>query len=284
LSGATGGPKGAGTINAAGLYVNGVAVTTGGVTSVVGTANEIAVSTTAGVATVSFAPNIVVPAPSSGVALTVSGQATPNVFPVSIYGANSAGSSNGLLINAGVSNSGDRALDILNFAGTTRLFGVFGDGSFALGYNGTSSIIVGAAAGNVTINASSAATTTLTVKGVATSTGFNVQAGASGTDYCAIFANATNTAQYFTIYGDGGVVVGTPTGGDKGLGTLNAATKFYVAGVAQPVFSAAITGYGTPTGGSHQASFAAGSITLPNLAAAVAQLIIDLKTQNLIAA
>lgn len=45
-----------------------------------------------------------------------------------------------------------------------------------------------------------------------------------------------------------------------------------------------ITGYGTPTGGSHQASFAAGSITLPNLAAAVAQLIVDLKAYGLIAA
>jgi len=45
-----------------------------------------------------------------------------------------------------------------------------------------------------------------------------------------------------------------------------------------------ITGYGTPTGGSHQGSFAAGSITLANLAAAVAQLIIDLKSYGLIAA
>ena len=45
-----------------------------------------------------------------------------------------------------------------------------------------------------------------------------------------------------------------------------------------------ITGYGTPTGGSHQSSFAAGSITLANLAAAVAQLIVDLKTYGLIGA
>jgi hypothetical protein len=48
--------------------------------------------------------------------------------------------------------------------------------------------------------------------------------------------------------------------------------------VAQPV------GYGTPTGGSHQASFSASTITLPNLAAAVAQLIVDLKGTGLIAA
>lgn len=41
------------------------------------------------------------------------------------------------------------------------------------------------------------------------------------------------------------------------------------------------TGYGTPTGNAYQPSFAAGSITLPNLAAAVAQLIIDLKVGKL---
>lgn len=50
------------------------------------------------------------------------------------------------------------------------------------------------------------------------------------------------------------------------------------------VLAQQITGYGTPTGGSHQASFAAGAITLPNLAAAVAQLIVDLKTHGMIGA
>lgn len=50
---------------------------------------------------------------------------------------------------------------------------------------------------------------------------------------------------------------------------------FGTAPVAQP------TGYGTPTGNAYQPSFAAGSITLANLAAAVAQLIIDLKTGKL---
>ena len=58
------------------------------------------------------------------------------------------------------------------------------------------------------------------------------------------------------------------------LGTLG----FFTAASLSPQ----ISGYGTPTGGAHQASFAAGSITLPNLAAAVAQLILDLKTYNLI--
>jgi hypothetical protein len=47
--------------------------------------------------------------------------------------------------------------------------------------------------------------------------------------------------------------------------------------------AAAPTGYGTPTGGARQGSFAAGSITLPNLAAGVAQLILDLKATGVIA-
>lgn len=50
------------------------------------------------------------------------------------------------------------------------------------------------------------------------------------------------------------------------------------------VLGSQITGYGTPTGGSHQASFNAAGITLANLAACVAQLIVDLKTHGMIGA
>lgn len=53
-------------------------------------------------------------------------------------------------------------------------------------------------------------------------------------------------------------------------------------GVLTQVVGPRITGYGTPTGGVNQGSFAAGSITLPNLAAGVAQLILDLKTHGLL--
>lgn len=49
------------------------------------------------------------------------------------------------------------------------------------------------------------------------------------------------------------------------------------------VLSVPIAGYGTPTNSSHQASFNANTVTLPNLAAAVGQLIIDLKTHGMIA-
>lgn len=63
-------------------------------------------------------------------------------------------------------------------------------------------------------------------------------------------------------------------------GNINATGAYRVAGTQ--VVGARITGYGTPTGGVNQGSFAAGSITLANLAASVAQLILDLKTHGLL--
>lgn len=63
-------------------------------------------------------------------------------------------------------------------------------------------------------------------------------------------------------------------------GNINATGAYRVGGTQ--VVGARITGYGTPTGGANQGSFAAGSITLPNLAAGVAQLILDLKTHGLL--
>jgi hypothetical protein len=74
----TGGLQTAGTLNAQGLFINGVAVTAGtgagGVSSITGTANQIAASASTGAVTLSFAANgVIIPAPSSGVALTVNG-------------------------------------------------------------------------------------------------------------------------------------------------------------------------------------------------------------------
>lgn len=75
--------------------------------------------------------------------------------------------------------------------------------------------------------------------------------------------------------------------GDQALFTSDATGKWRCANYMRAngtFLGPAIAGYGTPTGGARQSSFAAGSITLPNLAAAVAQLVIDLKTQGLLAA
>jgi hypothetical protein len=68
--------------------------------------------------------------------------------------------------------------------------------------------------------------------------GLLIEAGTTSADYGFQVNNQANTASYFKIFGDGGVVVGAPTGGDQGVGTINA-TAIYVNG-------AAVTGGFTP--------------------------------------
>jgi hypothetical protein len=71
---------------------------------------------------------------------------------------------------------------------------------------------------------------------------------------------------------------GNPDGCCFGQSITDKVSLFGQTPVAQP------TGYGTPTGNAVQASFAAGSITLSNLAAEVAQLVVDLKKVGIIGA
>lgn len=73
---------------------------------------------------------------------------------------------------------------------------------------------------------------------------------------------------------------GTGTTGAGDLLLNSGKLGFFGAGAG----GAKAVGYGTPTGNAYQPSFAAGAITLPNLAAAVAQLILDLKSYTLIGA
>ena len=59
--------------------------------------------------------------------------------------------------------------------------------------------------------------------------------------------NAANSVNFLRVFGDGGIVAGSPTGGDQGLGTINA-TGLFVNGVsvggsaATGSFSAGTTG------------------------------------------
>jgi hypothetical protein len=89
---------------------------------------------------------------------------------------------------------------------------------------------------------------TLTVNGVAASyaatfvssstagqgLGVYIRAGTNSSDYSLIVQNQAANTNYFRVYGDGGVVVGAPTGGDQGVGTVNA-TGYYLNGAALPV-------------------------------------------------
>jgi hypothetical protein len=84
--------------------------------------------------------------------------------------------------------------------------------------------------------------TALSIKGNSTigsgGIGLLVEAGTNASDYAMYVANAANSSLYFTIKGDGGVTVGSPTGGDEGAGTLNA-QALYVEGVAVSTASGA---------------------------------------------
>ena len=133
--------------------------------------------------------------------------------------------------------------------------------------------------GNVLINTSTdGATSKLQVNGSISLS--NSDTNFSGGGNRAFWDYATTNTRIGST--GGGVAAGsgiglqlfvTPVGG-----TGNALAMSFSPTGAATLATATSTGYGTPTGGAKQASFAAGSITLPNLAAAVAQLILDLKT------
>lgn len=257
---ATGGDIGAGKINVSGgFYVNNVLVASGAVvTSIAGTANQIAASASTGAVTLSMPQNVIIPTPASGVALTVNGIANSNTALV--QSSTTAGQGFGLQVNGGT-NASDYAFKIANAANTIEYFQVNGDASGNISRSGTS-IITWAAAGNVTIFAPSSgvaltmtgasATSVLAVTIAGAGTGLNISAPA------ATFANAlaltqsgqsawvmqfiasTNNIKFVTgsdgttWTGGGGFQVGAPTGGDKGAGTINV-TGLYVSGA--PVYS-----------------------------------------------
>ena len=97
-----------------------------------------------------------------------------------------------------------------------------------------------AAGAFTTLSASSGATVTgaanafaITAFGSSVATesyGLAVHAGTSSADWAVRITNQSLGAAFVTVYGDGGVVVGSPTGSDKGLGSINTAS-LYVNGI-----------------------------------------------------
>jgi hypothetical protein len=240
IGAATGGGEGAGTLNAVGLYVNGVPVLAGSgaaVTSLSGTANEVAVSASTGAVTLSLPTNVVIPTPPSGNALTVVGAAA--AFASIVEGSPVTGSSDGLGILAGT-NASDAAISVLNQAGTVNFMEIFGDGHGHIGVSATLGLLW-TATGNWTVTTPTSGPA-LTINGAPVSSipalliqgsttpgarGLQIQAGNSSGDFALIVNNSTSSgANLMLIYGDGGVVLGAPTGSDQGLGSLNAVTAY----------------------------------------------------------
>ena len=79
--------------------------------------------------------------------------------------------------------------------------------------------------------------------------GVVINAGSNGSDM-ALDINSNTGANLVTVYGDGGLVVGNPTGSDKGAGTINASGAVYVNNSAAAVVGTnnAFTGTNTFAG------------------------------------
>jgi len=104
-------------------------------------------------------------------------------------------------------------------AGLTGTTGTF---SGLLTANGTLSVVGPASQYAETVTANSTASSSF---------GLNVRGGTSSADTAVLVQNQAGTTNYARVYGDGGVAIGSPTGGDCGVGCLNA-TGLQVNGVA----------------------------------------------------
>ena len=62
------------------------------------------------------------------------------------------------------------------------------------------------------------------------SLGLLVRAGVGASDDAFLVQSQSGGTTFFTVFGDGGVTVGSPTGGDQGIGTINA-LGYYLNGV-----------------------------------------------------
>jgi hypothetical protein len=173
LGGATGGGQGLGTLNAAGLYINGVAVSTSsssganptatiGLTVVNGSATTFMRSDAAPPLSQAIAPTMTgkwIFTPSSAVtAVTVNaavntsglalvgGTNTSAAYLMTLETGQGSGFSSGLLIQGGTSNA-DYSLTIANAAATSDYFIVRGDGVVGLGVAAASLVAQNAAGG-----------------------------------------------------------------------------------------------------------------------------------------
>lgn len=198
VGGATGGNKGAGTINAVGLYVGGVAVGTGGS----GTVTSVASGTGL-----------------TGGPITTTGTLSVDTAVVPLLAANNVFTAGGTAINAtggDIISSGNGAPTL----GTTNEIVLNGGNSGQIIFsNGT---------------------------GAVDTKGFDCFSG--GTDfYCRIVSDSLSSAvQWLDVnrtgltvnsvsFPAGGVVIGAPTGGSQGAGTVNATALYQNGSKLAPV-------------------------------------------------
>lgn len=118
------------------------------------------------------------------------------------------------------------------------IFGSAGSVTFNAGF--TAAAVAGATTAQIA-GASAQWALVLTNAG-ATSKGVLVEAGTGSGDYSQLWQNSSGTT-LMSLFGDGGLTLGAPTGGDKGAGTINVSGNLYINGVAVPTS----TSFGNPT-------------------------------------
>ncbi len=123
----------------------------------------------------------------------------------------------------------------VDFNGTV-VFGGSGSTTFA---NGSTLLMAGAAGSTTAAIAGANGQWALVITNpFATSKGILVEAGTGASDFTQLWQNASG-ATLMSLYGDGGLTLGSPTGGDKGAGTINVAGNLYINGVAVSTNSSA---------------------------------------------
>lgn len=138
----------------------------------------------------------------------------------------------------------------------------------------------------ITINAS-VSNWGLTLVGSSTagqSLGLLLKAGTNSTDDTLLVQNQAGTLQFLFIAGDGHGTLGPSATSGLSWASTGKVTFSSSIGIFATAPPAQPTGYGTPTGNARTSSFAAGSISLANLAAEVAQMVIDLKSYGIFGA
>jgi hypothetical protein len=241
-------------------------------TTLVGAANEISITTAGGVTTIGFAPNIVIPAPASGNTLTInsvgvsaaldlnsSSSALPAYMELSQAGVGkgffgvdggqvlAAGSTNGDIVlrsdSGGVirisGNAGASSHIIISNTGLASFFGTTLGSGIA---SATQVFIAGALSASFGwCNSSNGADSKIFDSFVDASATLHLRAVndayTAATDWCTIVRSGTSIVSIslggsLVIHSDGGVTIGSPTGGSKGAGTLNVQNGVFLNGTA----------------------------------------------------
>lgn len=110
---------------------------------------------------------------------------------------------------------------------TCNGWSIDGSGNMAANSVAAPSAIFTATGGNALLATGVASSYAVRIVGSSTasaSKGAIVLAGTNASDSALQVTNQANTITFLNIFGDGGTIVGSPTGSDKGLGSLNAVT------------------------------------------------------------